>query len=85
MAERICPSCKKELKLREKGYPMGSSFLKADRVHVDIYECPECHGIRLYATEGDMVTCPKCGSVHSAKEACAICAMNAAVDEASNK
>lgn len=84
MAERICPSCKKELKLREKGYPMGSSFLKADRVHVDIYECPECHGIRLYATEGDMITCPKCGSVHSAKEKCAICAMNAALDEASN-
>ena len=66
MSEKMCPSCKKELKLREKGYPMGSSFLKADRVHVDIYECPECHAIRLYATEG----------------ACAICAMNAAIDEA---
>ena len=85
MAEKLCPSCHKPLKLREAGYPMGSSFLKADRVHVDIYECPECHGIRLYAAESDMVTCPKCGSVHSAKEACAVCALNAAIDEAANK
>ncbi|MBQ3403593.1 MAG: zf-TFIIB domain-containing protein [Synergistaceae bacterium] len=82
MAEKLCPSCKKALKLRESGYPMGSAFLKADRVHVDIYECPECHGIRLYAAESDsnMVTCPKCGTVHNAKEACAVCALNAALD-----
>ena len=82
MAEKTCVYCHKPLKLKEASYPMGSALLKADRVHVDIYECPECHAIRLYATEGDMVTCPKCGSVHSAKEACAICAMNAAIDEA---
>ena len=70
MAEKLCPSCHKPLKLREASYPMGSSFLKADRVHVDIYECPECHGIRLYAAESDM---------------CAVCALNAAIDEATNK
>ena len=81
MAEKMCPSCHKTLTLREKGYPMGSALLKADRVHVDIYECPECHGIRLYASEGDMVKCPKCGNLHSAKEKCAICALNSALDE----
>lgn len=83
MAEKICHTCHKELKLREAGYPMGSAFLKADRVHVDIYECPECHKIELFAAQSDMVTCPVCGSQHSAKEACAICAMNKALDEAS--
>ena len=84
MAEnkKLCSKCNKELKLREAGYPMGSAFLKADRVHVDIYECPECHEIQLFAAESDMVTCPKCGSVHSAKEECAICALNNAIDEA---
>ena len=83
MSEIMCPSCHKPLKLREASYPMGSALLKADRVHVDIYECPECHGIRLYAAESDMVTCPKCGSLHSKREKCAICAMNTAIDEAS--
>ena len=84
MAEKFCKDCNKALKLREAGYPMGSAFLKADRVHVDIYECPECHRIELFAALSDMVTCPKCGSVHSAKEACAVCALNDAIDEATN-
>ena len=61
---------------------MGSAFLKDDRVHVDIYECPECGKIELFASETDMVVCPKCGTLHSPKEACAICALNAALDEA---
>ena len=82
MAEKMCPSCHVALKLRESGYPMGSSFLKADRVHVDIYECPECHEIRLYSSDGDMMTCPKCGTQHNVKEACPVCALNAALDEA---
>ena len=82
MVEKMCPHCRKELKLREASYPMGSSFLKADRVHVDIYECPDCHEIRLYAANSDMITCPKCGTVHSVKEKCAVCALNAALDEA---
>ncbi len=82
MAEKVCEHCKKNMKLRESGYPMGSALLKADRVHVDIYECPECHKVELYAAESDMVTCPKCGTVHSAKEACAVCALNAGLDTA---
>ena len=80
MAEKVCRYCNKPLKLRESGYPMGSALLKADRVHVDIYECPDCHKIELFASDSDMVTCPKCGNVHSAKEACVVCAMNAAFD-----
>ncbi len=84
MSEKmICPVCNKELKLREEGYPMGSAFLKADRVHVNIYECPECHEVHLYACDGGQVTCPKCGTLHNAKEACPVCALNAALDEAS--
>ena len=82
MSEKFCPTCNKALKLKESSYPMGSAFLKADRVHVDIYECPVCHKIELFAAETDMVTCPKCGSLHSPKEACAVCALNAALDEA---
>ena len=82
MAEKVCSACHKALKLRESSYPMGSAFLKADRVHVDIYECPECHRVELFAADSDMITCPKCGTVHSAKESCAVCALNAALDEA---
>ncbi|MBR2209458.1 MAG: hypothetical protein IJ859_11680 [Synergistaceae bacterium] len=82
MAGKMCPACNKELKLRESGYPMGSAFLKADRVHVDIYECPDCHEIKLFASDGDMMTCPKCGTLHNVKEACPVCALNAAFDGA---
>ena len=82
MAEKFCPTCHEELRLKESGYPMGSAFLKDDRVHVDIYECPKCNRIELFASETDMVACPKCGTLHSPKEACAICALNAALDEA---
>ena len=85
MAEKTCVYCHKPLKLKEAGYPMGSALLKADRVHVDIYECPECSRVELFAAESDLVTCPKCGSTHSKKEKSAVCAMNAAIDEATNK
>lgn len=81
-AKKECPFCHKELALKESGYPMGSALLKADRVHVDIYSCPECGRIELYAAQSDMITCPKCGSLHSAKEECAICALNNGLDAA---
>ncbi len=80
--KKLCPCCNKELVLKESSYPMGSAFLKADRVHVDIYVCPVCHKVELYEAKSNMVTCPKCGSLHSPKEACAICALNNALDEA---
>ena len=82
MAEKVCPVCHKALTLKEKGYPMGSALLKADRVHVDIYECPECERVELFAAESDLVKCPKCGSLHSAKELCPICALNNGLDAA---
>ena len=62
MSEKVCPVCHKALKLKEAGYPMGSALLKADRVHVDIYECPECQRVELFAAESDLVKCPKCGT-----------------------
>ena len=78
--KKLCPVCKKELVLEEAGYPMGSAFLKTDRVHVDIYSCPECKRVELFTAQSDMVTCPKCGTLHSAKEECAICALNKALE-----
>ena len=85
MAEKTCVYCHKPLKLREASYPMGSALLKADRVHVDIYECPECQRVELFAAESDLVKCPKCGSLHSKKEQCVVCAMNAGLDAESVK
>ena len=80
MAEKLCPVCHKPLVLKEESYPMGSALFKADRVHVDIYECPECERVELFAAKSDLVKCPKCGNMHSAKEACAVCALNAGLD-----
>ena len=80
MAEKICPLCHKPLKLREASYPMGSALFKENRVHVDIYECPECERVELFAAESKLVKCPKCGNLHSPKEACAVCALNAGLD-----
>lgn len=82
MAEKVCPVCNKALHLKESGYPMGSAFLKADRVHVDIYTCPQCNRVELFEAESDMIACPKCGTLHSKKEDCPICALNAALDDA---
>ncbi len=82
MSDKICPVCNEKLKLEESNYPMGSAFLKTDRVHADIYSCPKCGRIELFSAKSDMVTCPKCGNVHSAKEACPICALNEAFDVA---
>lgn len=82
--EKICPVCNKAMKLKEKAYPMGSAFLKADRVHVDIYSCETCGRVELFEAKSDMVKCPVCGTMHSAKEACAICALNKGLDAANN-
>ena len=80
MAEKVCVYCHKPLKLREAGYPMGSALFKANRVHVDIYECEECGRVVLFGAESNLVKCPKCGTLHSPKEACAVCALNAGLD-----
>lgn len=82
---KICPNCETEMELEVHSYPMGSAFL-LDRFHVDIYRCPNCDKVELFAAaKGDMVTCPVCGSSHSAKEKCAICALNTAFDGSHTK
>lgn len=80
VAKKICLACQSELKLEVESYPMGSALLKIDRFHVDVYRCPKCERVELFAAESDLVTCPVCGSTHSAKEKCAICAMSTAFD-----
>ena len=76
---KMCPHCYTPMKLKIAGYPMGSAFIK-ERVHVDIYSCPTCALVKLFDSDADMVTCPKCGQRHSAKEACPVCALNSAFD-----
>ncbi len=77
--KKICPNCQKEMVLEVASYPMGSAFL-SNRFHVDIYSCPQCSRVELFAAKDDMVTCPVCGSVHPAKEKCVACALNTAFD-----
>ena len=79
MTTKICPICNKALELKVSSYPMGSAFIK-DRIHVDIYVCPECERVELFNADSDMVTCPVCGNVHSKMEKCSICALNTAFD-----
>ena len=74
-----CPNCGEELELREQSYAMGS-HLFANRFHVDIYACPKCNRVELYAAPGEMVICPICGTSHPAKEKCAICSLNTVLD-----
>lgn len=75
-----CPACEEEMVLEVASYPMGSVFLK-ERFHVDIYRCPKCDRVELFAAKGKLVTCPVCGSTHHADERCAICAINAAFEQ----
>ncbi len=77
--EKLCPTCGDEMVLEVASYPMGSVFLK-ERFHVDIYRCPKCDRVNLFAAKGKLVTCPVCGSSHHADERCAICAINAAFE-----
>ena len=76
---KLCPVCGKEMELKEKSYAMGSTLF-TNRFHVDIYACPQCEHVELFAAQQDMVTCPVCGTVHPANEKCAICALNTVLD-----
>ncbi len=78
-ASKLCPTCGGGMVLEVASYPMGSVFLK-ERFHVDIYRCPNCDRVNLFAAKSKLITCPVCGSVHHADERCAICAINAAFD-----
>ena len=75
--QKVCPTCGGAMELEVASYPLGSSFLH-ERFHVDIYCCTVCRRVNFYAAESEMVTCPVCGSRHSAKEKCPLCAINKA-------
>ena len=73
---KTCPICRVGLELKTKGYAMGSS-LSHNRMHADVFVCPECRGVYLYESEADnMVKCPVCGSMHHAGEKCLFCELN---------
>ncbi len=76
-APKMCPHCNVEMIREIASYPMGSALMK-ERFHVDIYRCPKCDRVKLFAAESKMVTCPVCGTVHPASEGCIVCALNGA-------
>ena len=68
---------------------MGSEMCIRDReqFEVDLYVCSKCRRVELYAAgpeeplrteENDQVTCPVCGTRHSALCGCPTCAVQAA-------
>lgn len=75
--KKVCSCCGEELRLKVRSYPMGSVF-QTSRIHADIYQCPNCSKIELFAAESDMVVCPVCGVSHPAQERCVNCALDAA-------
>ena len=81
-AVKMCPHCNVPMEEKVASYPMGSAFLSVDRFHVDIYCCPKCQLVKLFASQrpDDLVKCPKCGTMHPKNEKCAICALNIAFD-----
>ena len=80
-AKKICLACNRELELASASFPMGST-LAHERFHVDIYRCPACGRVELFAAEEEeLVTCPVCGATHSPKERCPICAINSAFSD----
>lgn len=76
---KMCPHCQDEMVLEIASYPMGSAMMK-NRFHVDIYRCPKCQRVKLFAAASKLVTCPVCGASHPAGENCVICALNGAFD-----
>ena len=76
-AKKICSRCGCELKLHSASYPMGSPLF-SERFYVDIFSCPNCGKVELYAAQSELVTCPVCGATHPAKEKCVNCALNVA-------
>ena len=75
MPDKKCPVCNVNLELRSKGYAMGSP-LSFQRFHADIYSCPKCRRVRLYAADENLVVCPVCGHKHHPDEQCIVCALN---------
>lgn len=79
--KKVCIACNTELELASASFPMGSAFAH-ERFHVDIYRCPKCGRVDLYAAEQEApVVCPVCGATHSPREKCPMCAINAAFSD----
>lgn len=72
------------MELKAASYPMGSALF-SERFYVDIFSCPKCDKVELFAAKSDLVTCPVCGSEHHARERCVICALNSAFDGSHNQ
>ena len=85
-AVKMCPHCYVPMEEKVANYPMGSALLSVDRFHVDIYCCPQCKLVKLFAAEAEqnLVKCPVCGTMHPKNEKCAICALNTAFDGTHN-
>ena len=74
---KMCPHCEQEMVLEVASYPMGSALMK-NRFHVDIFRCPTCQRVKLFASKSQLVTCPVCGTTHHINEGCIVCALNGA-------
>ena len=48
-AVKMCPHCYVPMEEKVANYPMGSALLSVDRFHVDIYCCPQCKLVKLFA------------------------------------
>ena len=56
MPDKLCPVCNVKMNLRSKNYAMGSP-LSFNRFYTDIYSCPQCGRVRLYAANEKVIIC----------------------------
>ena len=90
---RHCPACGGMLERRLRNFSIGAdgygglTSLGLEQFEVDLYVCAKCRRVELYAAEhevplrteqNDQVTCPVCGTKHSALCGCPTCAVQAA-------
>ncbi|MFR4334705.1 MAG: hypothetical protein ACLT3D_01220 [Lawsonibacter sp.] len=90
---RHCPACGGMLERRLRNFSIGAdgygglTSLGLEQFEVDLYVCAKCRRVELYAAEhevplrteqNDQVTCPVCGTRHSALCGCPTCAVQAA-------
>lgn len=87
--KRCCPRCGEELKLEMREFSLGGdghgglSSLFVVQYDVDIYLCPQCGKVELYAAAPESesepepkVKCSRCGAEHSPEIGCPRCALN---------
>lgn len=89
--EKCCTYCKSKLTLDMRKYGLGGdgygglSSLLMEQYEVDIYRCPRCGRIELFAPEEEVIppeeqdiTCSVCGTKHSPLIGCPHCALTRA-------